>query len=380
MQLAHLGAEVIKIESGKRSDLGRRLAIFPKDIAAGINRSGYFNQWNQGKQSLQLDLGHPEASALVKALVARCDVVLENFAKGVMDRLGIGYEALRAANPRMIYASITGFGLTGPLSHYMGYGPAISPLSGLSALTGYPGGAPRELGLSVGDPIAGITAATAIQAALLERETTGQGQHIDVSLWESTAAFAAEGWLEYSMNGREPERRGNHDRRMAPHGCFRCAGEDHWLSIACATEGEWRSLCEVIDPELAQDPRFATAPDRKQHEEALDARISAWSRGQERWQATRTLQAAGVAAFPSMSARDLVEDPHLKERGFIEHYDHPEVGFRHYAGVPWHFDGEPPGVRGRAPLLGEHGERVLREVLELPAEEIARLHEAGLFT
>lgn len=379
MQLAHLGAEVIKIESGKRTDLGRRLAIFPRGMPPGINRSGYFNQWNQGKQSLQLDLGHPEAPALVKALVARCDVVLENFAKGVMDRLGMGYAVLRAANPRIVYASITGFGLTGPLSHYMGYGPAISPLSGLSALTGYPGGAPRELGLSVGDPTAGIHAATAIQAALLERETSGEGQHIDVSLWEATAAFAAEGWLDYAMNGREPERRGNRDSQMAPHGCFRCAGEDDWLSIACATEAEWRALCEVVDSDLAADPRFATASDRKAHEDALDARISAWSAGQERWQATRALQAAGVPAFPSLSARDLVEDPHLRERGFIEHYDHPEVGFRHYAGVPWHLAGEQGGVRGRAPLLGEHEERVLREVLELPEEEIARLREADLF-
>ena len=379
MQLAHLGAEVIKIESGKRTDLGRRLAIFPRGMPPGINRSGYFNQWNQGKQSLQLDLGHPEAPAVVEKLVATCDVVLENFAKGVMDRLGIGYSVLSAVNPRIVYASITGFGLTGPLSHYMGYGPAISPLSGLTALTGYPGGEPRELGLSIGDPTAGINAATAILAALLEREESGMGQHIDVSLWESTAAFAAEGWLDYEMNGREPERRGNRDSSMAPHGCFRCAGEDHWLSLACATESEWRALCQVIDPELAEDPRFATASQRKRHEDALEARITAWTREQERWQATRTLQAAGVAAFPSMSARDLVEDPHLRERGFLEHYDHPEVGLRHYAGVPWRLDGETGGVQGRAPLLGEHGDRVLREILGLPEEEIARLREADLF-
>ena len=379
MQLAHLGAEVIKIESGKRPDLGRRLAIFPKGMPPGINRSGYFNQWNQGKQSLQLDLGHPEAPALVKALVGECDVVLENFAKGVMERLGIGYEALRDANPRIVYASITGFGHTGPLSHYMGYGPAISPLSGLSSLTGYPGGAPRELGLSLGDPTAGITAATAIQAALLERETTGRGQHIDVSLWESTTVCAAEGWLEFAMNGREAARRGNRDTSMAPHGCFRCAGEDAWISIACASESEWKALCEIVDPALAGDPRFATERERKLNEAALEERISAWTTGQERWEATRILQQAGVPAFPSMSAKDLVEDPHLLERGFIEHYDHPEVGFRRYAGIPWRLGQRPGGVRGRAPLLGEHSDRVLREILELPEEDILRLRESGIF-
>ena len=378
MQLAHLGAEVIKFESTTRTDIGRRLAVFPPDLEPGINRSGYFNQWNQGKKSVELDLSHPETPALVKQIVAECDVLIENFATGVMERRGIGWEDLRAVNPKLVYASISGYGSSGPFAEYMGYGPAMGPLSGLSHATGYPGGPPRETGISVGDPVAGMTAAAAICAALVDRERNGVGQYLDISLWESTVALAAEAWLPYAVRGEEPVRMGNRDPWMAPHGLFPCDGEDAWVSIACATEQEWRALCQLVAPDLGSDPRFATRIDRKDNEEALEERISAWTRSRDRWEITRLLQDVGVAAFPSLDARDLAEDPHLEERGYLERLQHPEVGRRVHAGIPWRLRDGPNGVRSPAPLLGQHTDEVLRDLLDLSGAQVADLRGRGL--
>jgi crotonobetainyl-CoA:carnitine CoA-transferase CaiB-like acyl-CoA transferase len=380
MQLAHLGAEVIKLESEGRPDLGRRLPIFAPDDTPTLNASGYFNQWNQGKKSVHLNLGQPEAIAVAKRIIAECDVVVDNFATGVMDRLGLGYEALRELRPDIIVASISGYGDVGPLAEYMAYGPAIAPLAGLSSLTGYAGGEPREVGISLGDPTAGITAAVAISAALVARELTGRGQHIDVSLWESTAALAGEGWMEFAMNGALPERMGNRDPHMAPHGCFRCAGEDDWVSIACADDAEWRALAEVIAPGLADDPRFRSAADRKRNEEELEKHIQVWTRERDRWDVTRALQAVGVPAFPSLSTEDLVRDPHLNERGFFARLEHPEVGVRTHAGIPWRLEHGPNGVREPAPVLGADTDAVLGGLCGYSPEDIRRLRDEGVLT
>jgi crotonobetainyl-CoA:carnitine CoA-transferase CaiB-like acyl-CoA transferase len=196
MHLAHLGAEVIKIESQAHLDLTRRLPLYPPDVEPGVNRCPLFNQWSQGKKSLLLNLTKPEGVALAKELIKQSDIVVENFATGVMDRLGLSYDELKTIKPDLIMASISGYGHTGPQRNYMAYGPAIPPLTGLSSLTGYVGGPPQEVGLSYGDPNSGITAAVAICAALAARHRTGQGQYIDVSLWESVAALAPEGGMD----------------------------------------------------------------------------------------------------------------------------------------------------------------------------------------
>ena len=376
LQLAHLGAEVIKIESQARPDLGRRLPLHPPDMEPGLNRSGYFNQWSQGKKSLLLELSKPEAIAIAKELIKKSDVVLENFATGVMERMGLGYEELRTIKPDIIMASISGYGHTGPLKTYMGYGPATAPLTGLSSLTGYPGGAPREVGISYGDPNSGINAAAAICAALVARKRTGQGQCIDVSLWESTVALLPEGWMEYAMNHTQPPRMGNSDPWMSPHNCFRCAGEDEWISIACGNDKEWQALCKTIgQAELAMDPRFRTAKDRKAHEEELETWLTAWTEKREKWEITHTLQAAGVAAFPSMSSKDLADDPHLNERGFFARLPHQEVGVRAHTGIPWRLTHGPNGVRAPAPLLGQDTAYVMHDLLGYSDQEIARLKE-----
>src|SRR3989441_1183184 len=376
MHLAHLGAEVIKIESQTRLDLTRRLPLYPADMKPGVNRCALFNQWNQGKKSLLLNFTKPEGLAIAKELIRKSEVVVENFATGVMDHLGLGYEELKKIKPDIIMASISGYGHTGPQRHYMAYGPAVAPLTGLSSLTGYVAGPPQEVGISYGDPNAGINAAVAICAALAARQRTGQGQYIDVALLEAMAAVVPEGWMDYVMNGIQPSRRGNRDPWMSPHNCFRCAGEDEWVSIACGTDEEWQALCHVLgQPQLATDMRFRTARDRKANENDLERLLTAWTEQRSKWEVTRVLQAAGVAAFPSMNSKDLAEDPHLNDRGFFVRLPHAEVGVRTHTGIPWLLRHSPNGVRAPAPLLGQDTDQVMREVLGYSDQEIVRLKE-----
>jgi benzylsuccinate CoA-transferase BbsF subunit len=341
-----------------------------------LNRSGYFNQWNQGKKSILLNLSKRDAVAVARKLITKCDVVVDNFATGVMEHLGLGYAELKQLKPDIIMASIAGYGHTGPQQKYMGYGPAVAPLTGLSSLTGYPGGVPQEVGISYGDPNGGINAAVAICAALAARQRTGKGQYIDVSLWEAVAALVHEGWMDYAMNGTQPARMGNRDPWMSPHNCFRCAGEDEWVTIACASDEEWQALCEATgQPRLAAAPRFRTAAERKAHEDELEALLAAWTVQRGKWEVTHTLQAAGVAAFPSMNSKDLAEDSHLNQRGFFARLPHAEVGVQTHTGIPWRFTNAPNGVRTPAPLLGADTDTVLRDLLGYSAEEIARLKE-----
>ena len=377
MQLAHLGAEVIRVESQARPDLGRRVPIYPTGMEPGLNRSGYANQWHQGKKSTLLNLSKPQAIPIAKALIETSDVVVENYATGVMERLGLGYAELKQPNPGLIMASISGYGHTGPQKNYMGYGPAIVPLTGLSSLTGYADGGPSEVGISYGDPNGGLNAAVAITAAVIAKKRTGQGQYIDVSLWESMAVLVFEGWMDYAMNQRQPQRIGNRDPLMAPHNCFRCAGQDEWVSIACGTDGEWRALCQTIGrPELADDARFQTAAARKANEDALEELLTAWTQDQDKWQVTKTLQAARVAAFPSMTSKDLAEDPHLNARGFFARLEHPEVGVRAHTAMPWRLNNAPNGVRTPAPLIGNDTDYVMRDLLGYTAQEVAELKDA----
>ncbi len=379
MHLAHLGAEVIKIESQAHLDLTRRLPFYPPDVEPGVNRCPLFNQWSQGKKSILLNLTKEEGVALAKELIKKSDVVVENFATGVLERLGLGYDELKKIKPDIIMASISGYGHSGPQRNYMAYGPAIPPVTGLSSLTGYVGSPPQEVGLSYGDPNSGITAAAAICAALAARHRTGQGQYIDVSLLESVAALVPEGWMDYAMNGAQPLRSGNRDPWMSPHNCFRCAGEDEWVTVACGAEEEWQALCQAIgQPQLATDERFRTARARKTNEDALEQLLTGWTSTRDKWDVTRTLQAVGVAAFPTMTSKDIAEDPHLEARGFFSRLAHPELGARTHTGIPWLLTNTPNGVRAPAPLLGQDTDQVMQDVLGYAAQEIAQLKEAQI--
>ncbi len=376
MQMAHMGAEVIRIESAKRVCVSRAIPSFADDIP-GPNRAGYFNQYNQGKKGLQLDLARPEAVEIAKKLVAKSDIVVQNFSAGAIDRMGLGYETLKQVKPDIIMISICGYGQTGPERHYMGYGPASVPLAGISSLTGYRGLGPAEVGISYGDPNAGIFGAFAALAALAYRQRTGRGVHVDLALWEALLTLQPEGLMDYAMNRTQPERDGNHDRWMAPHDCFKCQGDDDkWVTIVCGTEAEWQALCKAMGkPELATDKRFATATARKANEDALEEIITAWTKERDRWEVTEILQKAGVAAFPSLSNKDLATNPHLAARGYLVQKEHPEVGKRIHAGIPWQMSSTPCEVRAAAPLRGQHSDYVLRDILELSEAEVRKLKE-----
>jgi crotonobetainyl-CoA:carnitine CoA-transferase CaiB-like acyl-CoA transferase len=381
LQLAHLGAEVIRVETSKRPCPNRLVGPFP-DKQPGLNRAGCFNQYNQGKRSITLDLSKPEAIELVYALVKQVDVVTDNFAAGVMDRLGLGYEKLRSINPDVIMISMSAFGQTGPFRGFIGYGPPAAALSGLFSATGYPGGEPCEIGISYPDPNAGVFGALAVIAALNHRALTGEGQYIDQSQWETVAVEMPEGLLEYAMTGREPERKGNHDNLMSPHECYKAAGDsEKWVSIAVGSEVEWRALCQAMgNAKLADDSRFRTAALRKRNETVLDDIITNWTKERDRWETTRALQNAGIAAFPSMSGKDLTDDPHLRERGYLVQLEHPEVGRRIHAGIPWKMSETPCRVKAPAPLLGADTDAVLKSLLNLTGEEIERLRKAEVLT
>jgi crotonobetainyl-CoA:carnitine CoA-transferase CaiB-like acyl-CoA transferase len=373
MNLAHLGADVIRFESEGRPDLYRRLPLHPQGIDRTLNTVGMFNQWNQGKRSVALNLAEARARALLLDFIETCDVVVENFATGVMDRLGLGYEVLAERNPGIILASISGYGETGPLRNYMGYGPSIPPLTGLSAATGFVGGEPSEVGVSMPDPTAGITAAFEVCTALEARKKTGRGVHLDVSLWEATAAFSVESWMAFAMNGTEPTRQGNRDEWMSPHGCFPTRGDDEWISIACTSDEAWIAICEVVAPDLTGDTRFARLADRKRNEDALEESLAGRTVERDRWELTNALQARGIAAFPAQTPKDLVEDAQLEARHFFERLPHPEVGVRTHTGIPYRLGQRENGVRSAAPLLGADTEAVLGEVLGMSPDEIRTL-------
>jgi benzylsuccinate CoA-transferase BbsF subunit len=380
LQLAHLGAEVIRIETQNRVCVTRRIPPFA-DGQAGLNRSGYYNQYNQGKASVSLNLKHPEALAIAKKLVAVSDVVAENFAAGVMDKMGLGYEVLRQIKPDIIMIAMSGYGAVGPESAYVSYGPAQVPMSGLSSLTGFPGFPPMHVGFSYGDPNGGLHGAFAVLAALMHRARTGEGQYIDLSQWDTSVAILGEGVMEQVMNEAQPPRMGNRDPYMAPHGLFRCQGEDRWVSIVVASDDEWQHLCRGMgQPGLASDPRFATLAARKEHEDELERLITAWTETLSDQEVAARLQAEGVAAFPALTNKELAEDPHLRDRGFFVELPHAEVGVRRHAGVPWVFSDTPCQVRRPAPLLGQDTEEVMQRVLGFSPQEVAALKDRGVLT
>ncbi|MCP5027649.1 MAG: hypothetical protein GY929_15345, partial [Actinomycetia bacterium] len=268
-------------------------------------------------------------------------------------------------------------GSTGPNAEYMGYGPTTAPLSGLASLNGYEGGPPAEVGISMGDPAAGIVTAFAIVAGLARRHRTGHGSMIDVSLWEATACSAIEGWMAHALGNEQPPRMGNHDPVLAPHACYRTAGDDTWLAVECPDDETWRTLAALIDPGLVADSRFATAAERKQNEIELDALVGAWCADRDQWELTRLLQGAGVPAHPSQSPALLEVDGQLDHVGLFERLDHPATGPRTHAGIPWRLRHSPDRVPRPAPLLGQHTDEVLAEVLGLTPEQIAALNRSG---
>ena len=375
MHLAHLGAEVIKVESRQAPDLGRRLPIFSINHEESVDSNGYFNQWGQGKKSITLDLSTPQGQALAKEIAVSCDLVVSNYATGVMEKFGLGYDDLAKARPDVIVGAISGYGNYGPYRHYLGYGPTTAPLSGLSSMTGYEGGQPEEVGVSLGDPAAGIATAHLLVAALIARRRTGEGQFIDTSLWEATASSAIEGWTQQILTGTQPDLCGNRDPIMAPHNLYRCQGEDEWVAICCSTDKQWEQMATLLGLETEQ---FSSQAARKSNEDELDSLIENWTASRDKWQVTELLQEVGVPAMPSLDAQELELDPHLNDRGFIERLEHPLIGKMAHTGIPWLLSAGGNGVRTPAPMLGQHTDEILSSLLQLSPPEIQDLRDKGV--
>jgi crotonobetainyl-CoA:carnitine CoA-transferase CaiB-like acyl-CoA transferase len=376
-QMAKLGAEVIRIETARHPCITR--LFVPAEGQPGLNRCGCYNEKNHNKLSVQLDLEKPRALAIIRQLARHCDIVAENFAPGVAARLGVGYESLRAARPDLIMISMSGYGQTGPFHNHVSYGPIVAAHSGMHTLTTYPGDRPRNLGIGYADPVVGIFGAWLLNAALIHRARTGQGQYIDLSNLEALDTIMPEALLEYAMNRRNVVPAGNRDPWMAPCNCYKAAGDaESLVTIAVGSEQEWRALCQAMgQPSLAADPRFADAAARKRNEDELDAIINAWTSERDRWQITELLQRAGVAAMPTFTNQDVAEDRHLRERGFLADLEHPEVGVRTYAGVPWTMSRTPCKLRRVSPCIGQDTEDVLRRLLNYTPGQIGELRESG---
>jgi benzylsuccinate CoA-transferase BbsF subunit len=370
--LGMLGAEIIKIESQARLDHTRLRSLMAGPTLASPDHSVIFAELNVNKLSLTLNLTHTAAREIIKNLVKVSDVVAENMRPGVLDRLGLGYEALRAVKPDIIMLSSSAVGNTGPERTYVGYAPTFAALGGIAHISGPAEGPPSPLSGAI-DLRVGTTSAFAILAALYHRARTGQGQFIDLSSTETISVMIGDTFMEYSMNHRSPGRAGNRDRTMAPHNCYPCADDDRWVTIAVATDDEWRALRTVIaDPRL-DDERFSDGYGRWLHQDELDHIIDEWTAGRSSEEITQSLQAAGVAAMPAHNGHSLVEDPQLRERGLMEWVEHPLSGKRLMCGPPWRFSKTPAGIRQPAPLLGQHNQYVLHELLGMSEEEIQRL-------
>jgi crotonobetainyl-CoA:carnitine CoA-transferase CaiB-like acyl-CoA transferase len=371
--LAELGAEVIKVESAARLDITRR----PHPVY-GRAEVPPFDMVNAGKRSVTLNLKTPAGVDLARRLVAVSDVVTENFRPGVMERLGLGYLALRAVRPDLIMLSISTSGQTGPERGIAGYAPMFAALGGLGEATGYADGPPVELRHAM-DHTNGLVGAFAVLAALHHRRRTGQGQHIDLAMREVAASLIGETLLAQAMNGQAPRRMGNRDLAMVPHGVYPCRGEDRWVGIAVGSDAEWGALRRALgDPEWARDPALEDAVGRRRREGQIDGHLSAWCRERSVEEVVWRLQRVGVAATPSMSAQDLLHDPHLREREAFPVLEDPRRGHRRVVGPPWRFSETPASVRKWSPDLGEDNQDVLAGLLGLTPGEIDALGGEGV--
>ncbi|WP_179137438.1 CaiB/BaiF CoA transferase family protein [Candidatus Entotheonella palauensis] len=377
--LADHGAEVIKVESALRPD-GLRQAPPWQGSYDDLNSSQFFANYNTGKRSISLNLATTEARQLVKRLVREwADVVVESFTPGTMAKWGLDYNALRRLKPNLIMLSTCMQGQTGPHAHYAGFGNMLASLCGFYHVTGYPDSGPMPVYGAYTDFVACRFVGLALLAALSYRRRTGEGQYIDLSQYEASLHLLAPTLLDYAANGNLAERQGNRHATAAPHGVYRCKGEDRWCAIAVTTEEEWQAFCAVLGhPAWTRRRRFATLAARLQHVEQLDRRVEAWTQTLPSLTVMTLLQEAGVPAGVVQNGADLYRDPQLHHRGFFVDLEHARMGWVLYEGHQFHLSTNPGALWSPAPLLGEHTHVVLRDLLRLPAVEIARLEAQGV--
>lgn len=370
--LADAGADVVKIEEPGKGDDTRGWG--PPFVRG---ESVYYLAVNRGKRGVTLNLKHPQGRQLLWRLLASADVLVENFRPGALDRLGFSWQEVSLRHPRIVYASISGYGADGPWGGRPGYDAVLQGEGGLMSLTGAADGPPFKVGASLVDVLAGMTAFQGILLALLRRERTGAGAHVDVSLLESllpTLTYQASGYL---LAGQQPGRLGNRHPNLAPYEAFEAA--DGHVIVGVGSESLWRSFCGVIGvPELASDPRFATNAQRVTNYAALRASLAPLLHARPVDQWLSTFEAAGIPCGRVRSVPEALEGPQVAARGLLLEIDHPTLGRGRFVGSPIHLSGAGRGSTLPPPLLGQHTQEVLRERLALSAGEVEALAREGV--
>lgn len=374
--LADFGADVIKIESAGRLDTLRDGAPF-KDGIRGVNRSGYFADRNSSKRSMTIDMKHPDGQALARKLIARSDVVANNFAPGTMEKFGLGYDAVRKIREDIVYISMSMQGVAGPDHKYLGYGLTIGALTGMQHLTGLPDREPAGTGTNFPDHIPNpCHAAFAILAALRHRRRTGEGQMIDMAQIEPMVSLLGPAIMEWTANGRDAVRQGNQHAATVPHGVFPCRGTDRWIAISCSGNQQWNALVGVLG--LKSDG-LETVTERWTRRDEIADLVASATRAWDAQELMDALQAVGVAAGVVRDASDIVlRDPQLKDRGHWVRLVHPEMGESIYNAPPFRMMGVETGPHAPAPLLGQHTEEICQKVLDMSADEVSALQDAGV--
>ena len=375
--LSWLGAEVIVVESRRRMT-SRTAPPYAEGMAGDPNASGYFNSLYSGKKSCTVDMTTAAGREVVRKLASKVDVMVDNYSTGVLEKLGIGYDVLSKLNPKLVMLSNGAFGRSGPMRNARGLHSAVNLFSGVADVTGYADGEPRLLGGCIPDPLSGNYSAFAVMAAIRHCRRTGQGQFIDVAMYEAMMTLIPEAVIDYSMNGHEPERIGNRDITKAPHGIFRCRDDDSWIALSVESDEEWRAMCAAVGkPEWAADEGLQTAEGRIANVHRLELALEEWTRSMPLKDAVDLLQAAGIAAAPVLRNDELLHDEQLIERGLVVTIDHLIVGPRRQLGLPWRMDSFGIDYR-RAPLLGEHTREILTGLVGLSDQEYDQLEADGV--
>ena len=370
MILADLGARVIKVEMPGRGDFSRENGPFVNGL------STYFASISRGKESLTVNLKHAEGRRLILGLARRADVVVENFVPGTMANLGLGYDALRAENPRLIYASCSGFGQTGPYRDRPALDIIVQAMAGTMSVTGEPGRAPARVGYSVGDIGASLFLAVGILAAVHERARSGQGQHLDVAMLDAQIAMLENAFIRHLAAGEVPGPLGTDHPVITPFGAYKA--RDGYLALAASKDPQWKTVCDVVGhPEWRDDPRFASLALRNDHRVAIRELLEEALAVRPRAAWIEAFLKAGVPCGPVSSVPEAAADPQVRARGMIVEIPHPAGGTIRMAGSPLKLSRTPARAQGPPPTVGQHTEAILQEFLGLAPAEVARLRAAG---
>ncbi|MFH0960405.1 MAG: CoA transferase [Pseudomonadota bacterium] len=351
-----------------------------KDKVPGLDRSGWWTDYNSDKYSLALNMRHSKAIDVLKRLIVWCDVFIENFAPGVVEKWGVGYEQVKKLNPGLIMLSANMQGNTGPHAHHPGLGTNLAGLSGFYEVLGWPDRQPVYGYGAFTDFMAPSLGIAAICAALIKRRRTGKGEYIELSQLECGLQTLDPALLDYTVSGRVQSRMGNRHHSYAPYGIYRCQGEDRWCAIAVTNEGEWKNFCLAVGrPEWVSDQRFRTFPDRKKNEDELDRLIGEWTINFTPEIVMYTLQDKGVPAGVVRTPPELFDCPQLIHRKFLRYLNHPVMGRHVYQSYAFRLSKTPSRFEMPGPCLGEHTAYVCNELLGMSDEEFAALYAEGVF-